>query len=369
MVTARGIRVIQPVHRRTGHRGNPARTLRTPTHLDQRITLHQRRRIEMLTRKPVIQPEHHHRIPGSHRHRRPPLAGALAVHQGHRMRTRLQTGRHDRIEIIPALRVLLHRHVRGAVRTRQTLRAAIDVRVPEQAIRIRLPTRRGLQPVHVETRHTTLLHHTRIHGNPTPGRRGKLRHRRHHARLHTSTKIRNGNSNKMTGRIEAGAAVPRGRAFIRDVRDGGVAVRLVAHVLVRLALLDGLAGVLQMQRHTHLQATHVNLGRLAYALLVQAGRDRIDSIPEGPARPVPVTVRGLRVLRIAVQGVRIQADQRHVEMALQRARLRTRLRKRLPVERLCSHFAGRKAPILGACAVDALVILRRHLGIVNRTGL
>lgn len=67
----------------------------------------------MLTRKPVIQPEHRHRRRGGHRHRRPPLAGALGVRQGHRMRTSVQTRRHDRIEIIPAVRRLLHGHVRG----------------------------------------------------------------------------------------------------------------------------------------------------------------------------------------------------------------------------------------------------------------
>lgn len=82
-----------------------------------------------------------------------------------------------------------------------------------------------------------------------------------------------------------------------------------------------------------------------------------------------------RVLRVAVQGVRVQTGQRHVDMALQRARLRTRLSKRpsgILVERRAGYLPA-LIKLTGSRAGDALVVLRRHLVIsdtsVRRCGI
>ena len=61
-----------------------------------------------------------------------------------------QTGRNHRVEVVLASgRFLLHLHERGATGAGQRLRLGVDVRVPEQAVRVRLALRLVLQLVDV----------------------------------------------------------------------------------------------------------------------------------------------------------------------------------------------------------------------------
>ena len=61
-----------------------------------------------------------------------------------------QIGRNHRVEVVLAGgRFLLHLHERGATGAGQRLRLGVDVRVPEQAVRVGLPLRLGLQVVDV----------------------------------------------------------------------------------------------------------------------------------------------------------------------------------------------------------------------------